>query len=305
MIMSMKKVNKLLILACFSILANGSLFDAGRAVSIPEYVLQIAFINVGEGDAALIQNSDGYNILVDGGVVSQGPIVLAYLREHGVNSLSAIIASHADSDHIGGLTAVLNATDITVGAVIYNGYPGDTQTWTNFVTAVGNEGLTLTSAQYPGELHWGTTTAYVLNPPSGLINPETNEASLVMLVDHGNVDTLFTGDIDSTVETDIIARGTPFAADILKVAHHGSNYSTSTAFLDAFQPLDAVISVGPNSYGHPGEQTLARLSAIGAITWRTDLNGTILVESSDGITYQVIPSITWKYFYLPMVGKGE
>jgi len=269
------------------------------------YSLLISFIDVGEGDAALIQNADGFNILIDGGKPSAGPTVLAYLRDHGISSLTAIVASHPDSDHIGGLITVLNATDITVEAVIYNGYPGDTQIWDDFTTAVENEGLTLTTAQFPGELHWGTTTAYILNPPAGLVDPDTNAASLVFLLDHYDVDTLFTGDIDGTVEAEIIARETPIAADLLKVPHHGSDTGTSAELLNAVQPQDSMISVGSNPYRHPGAQTLARLMASGTNIWRTDIQGTILVTSSDGISYQVFPSINPEKYFLPMMYKNK
>jgi competence protein ComEC len=220
-----------------------------------------------------------------------------------VYTLNAMIASHADSDHIGGLISVLEATDITIDSVIYNGYPGNTQTWNDFVMAVTKEGLGLETAQFPGELSWGSTTAYILNPVSGLENPDTNDASLVMLLDHSDIEYLFTGDIDSTVESEIMARGTPIAADILKVAHHGSNYSTSVEFLNAVQPFDSVISVGANPYGHPGAETLARLVARGTNIWRTDLNGTILVVADDGYSYQVIPSSAGAYLFLPLMIK--
>ncbi len=296
---------RLLILVIIVVITSGFLVYVNHGASFQEYSIQVSFIDVDQGDSALIQNSDGYNILVDGGKESAGPTVLAYLRNNGVNTLNAIVASHADSDHIGGLITVLNATDITVNSVIYNGYPGDTQTWNNFVAAVANEGLTLTTAQFPGELHWGTTTAYIMNPISGLVNPEINDASLVLLFDHYDVEYLFTGDIDSAVESAIIARGTPIPADILKVAHHGSNYSTNTEFLNAVQPKDSVISVGQNPYGHPGDQTISRLLAIGSTIWRTDINGTIIVTSSDGMSYRVIPSITGEYLFLPLVTRGE
>jgi competence protein ComEC len=269
--------------------------------STQAYSIQVSFIDVGQGDSALLQNSEGYNILIDGGKVSAGPTVLAYLRNNGIYVLDAIIASHADSDHIGGLISVLNATDITINSVLYNGYPGESQTWDNFVTAVTNEGLSLTAAQFPGELHWGITTAYILNPIAGMADPETNAASLVLLFDHYDVEYLFTGDIDSMVESEIIARGTLMPADILKVTHHGSNYGTSDEFLNAVQPQDSIISVGQNPYGHPGEETLARLLASGTNIWRTDINGTIIVTSGDGNTYQVIPSIIGFYRFLPFI----
>jgi len=208
------------------------------------------------------------------------------------------LVTHADSDHVGGLIDVLNAVDIPVKQVLYNGYEGDTGTWYTFATAVSNEGLTMTAVQFPGVLTWGQNTAYILNPVSGLINPETNDASVVLLLNHENVKFLFAGDIDSTVEATVVARGTPVAADILKVAHHGSAYSSSSNFLSAAQPDDAVISVGPNSYGHPAAETLARLQAAGARIWRADQNGMILVISN-GATYTLQDSVT--LIYLPLI----
>jgi competence protein ComEC len=294
---------KFLSLAIIFATCCGLLIYLTQPASSQVYSIQISFIDVGEGDAALIQNSDGFNILIDGGKPSAGPIVLAYLRNNGINLLNAIIASHPDSDHIGGLITVLDATDITVEAVIYNGYPGDTQTWDDFTVAVENEGLTLTTTQFPAELHWGATTAYIMNPPAGLIDPDTNAASLVFLLDHDDVDTLFTGDIDGTVEAEIIARETPIAADLLKVPHHGSDTGTSAELLNAVQPQDSMISVGSNPYGHPGPETLARLLGSGTNVWRTDINGTIFVTSSDGISYQVIPFIDFKEFFLPITVK--
>jgi competence protein ComEC len=252
----------------------------------PEQSLQVSYINVGQGDSALIQDSNGFDVLIDGGRTSAGPTVVAYLRNQGVDDIDVMVASHADSDHIGGLIDVLEMTDIPVESVVYNGYPGDTATWDNFVAAIASEGITLTVAQFPMTYTWGETTAYILNPASGLVNPETNDASVVVLLEHGNNRFLFPGDIDSSVESEVVARGTPVAADILKAAHHGSAYSSSEAFLTAVQPKEAIISVGDNSYGHPANETLARLLAAGARISRTDEHGTILV-TSDGFVYQI------------------
>lgn len=99
---------------------------------------------------------------------------------------------------------------------------------------------------FPQTYTWGETTAHILNPESGLVNPETNDVSVVVLQEHGNNRFLFPGDIDSTIEATVVARGTLVAAEILKVAHHGSQYSSSDLFLSAVQPKDAIISVGDN-----------------------------------------------------------
>jgi beta-lactamase superfamily II metal-dependent hydrolase len=290
------KFPRLVILFCACL---GLLIYLSQAATSQTYSIQVSFIDVGEGDAALIQNSDGYNILIDGGKASAGSTVVAYLRNNGVFSLDAMVASHPDSDHIGGLISVLEATDITVDTVIYNGYPGDTQTWIDFVTAVENEGLTLTMAQFPGEMHWGTTTVYILNPTSGLINPEPNAASLVLLLDHNEVETLFTGDIDETV-AEIIARAHPSPRI---VRYPITVLPAQVLSYNAVKPQDSMISVGPNPSGHPGAETLARLLESGTNIWRTDINGTIIVISSDGSSYQVIPLIGLEKFFLPMMIK--
>ena len=276
-----------------------------KTIAAPTASLQVSFIDVGQGDSALIRDSNGFDVLIDGGRTSAGPTVVSYLRGQGVDDIDVMVASHADSDHIGGLIDVLEMDDIPVRQVLYNGYPGNTTTWTNFVSAVAGEGLSLTTAQFPMEINWGITTAYILNPSSGLSNPDQNDASVVVLLDHNNIEYLFTVDISSTIEATIVARSTPIAADILKVAHHGSKYSTSSDFLSSVQPEEAVISVGDNTYGHPTIETLNRLLAAGANIWRTDEQGTILV-TSDGFTYAIQGEIPpGDYVFLPLVIRSN
>ncbi len=263
----------------------------------------VTFINVGQGDAALLRDGAGFDVLIDGGRTSAGSTVLDTLRAQGVPDLDVLVASHADADHVGGLIDVLQADDIPVLSVVYNGYPGTTETWSDFVDAVTQEGLALTPAQFPLELTWGEMRVYVLNPAGGLLNPETNAASLVLRVDHGSVRYLFTGDIDAAVEAAVVARQTPIAANVLKVAHHGSKYGSSADFLAAAGAQESVISVGDNSYGHPAPETLDRLATAGSRVWRTDLKGNVRVES-DGAGYLVIPQVVWKFLFLPMVQQN-
>jgi competence protein ComEC len=257
-----------------------------QAMGAVQDSLQVAYINVGQGDSILIKDQQGFNALIDGGRSSAGPTVVAYLEQQGVSSLDVVVATHADSDHIGGLINVLKDAGIQVKAVYYSGYEGDTATWSEFATAVTEKGSTFQPAQYPQTYTWGDTTAHILNPAPGMVNPDSNDTSIVILLDHGDDHYLFTGDIDSTIEATIVARGTPVAAQVLKVAHHGSSASSSEAFLAAVDPQEAVISLGPNSYGHPAADTISRLIAAGAEIWRTDQSGTILF-TDDGITYTV------------------
>ncbi len=277
---------------------------AASGLAFPANTVTVSFINVGQGDAILLRDGNGFDVLIDGGRPAAGPTVVAYLRQQAVDSVEVMVATHADSDHIGGLVDVLNMPETPVLSVLYNGYPGSTATWSEFVTAVTAEGITLTAAQYPVSYTWGAMMAYVLNPATGLLNPDQNESSVVLLVTHDNVRFLLTGDIGATTEATVVARGTPVVAEILKVAHHGSKYSSSATFLSAVSPHEAIISVGPNSYGHPAPETITRLLAAGARVWRTDESGTIVV-SSDGITYTMpvaSPTPTVVYtVYLPVI----
>ena len=277
-------------------------FYTSATISAPTSELIVTFIDVGQGDSALIRDASGFDILIDGGRTSAGPTVLALLREQGVDDIDVMVASHADADHIGGLISVLRDNDIPVQEVYYNGYAGTTLTWTNFATAVADEGITMTAAQFPQTFTWGSSIAHILNPETGLVNPETNDASVVILLVHGANRFLFTGDISSTIEARVVARGTPVAAEVLKVAHHGSAYSSRAEFLAEVAPAEAVISVGTNSYGHPAEVTLTRLLEAGARIWRTDLHGNINV-ASDGMTYTVTTSRDMYVVYLPYQQK--
>ncbi len=257
---------------------------------------------MGQGDSILLSDSNGFDVLIDGGKTSAGPTVVAYIRNQAIDDIDIMIASHADADHIGGLIDVLEAVDISVEAVMYNGYQGDTATWYSFATAVANDGLVMTPLQYPSEISWGLMTAYILNPDPGLIDLDQNNASVVILIDHDDVEFLFTGDIDATQDATIIARGTPIVAEIMKVPHHGSRYSSSADFLSNVDPEVAIISVGSNPYGHPTNETLNRLTAAGAFICRTDEHGTIVVNSN-GQTYEV--SVCIRKLYLPVVLKNN
>lgn len=262
--------------------------------------LQVSFINVGQGDAALLRDANGFDVLIDGGQPFAGPTVVAHLRSQGGDGIDVMVASHADSDHIGGLIDVLLATDIPIQAVVLNGYPGTSVTWVNFIDAVSARGLVPTVAQFPAEYQWGEMSVHVLNPAPGLVNPSSNDASIVLRVDHGDVNFLFTGDISSAVEAQILERATPIAAEILKVAHHGSAYSSSPGFLSAAAPQESVISVGNNSYGHPAPEALLRLSEAKSAIWRTDRSGNILVVS-DGAAYTITADAVVFTSFLPII----
>jgi competence protein ComEC len=260
--------------------------------------MTITFIDVGQGDATLIRDGAGFDILIDGGRKSAAEKVIEHLQAVGVDDLEIVIATHADRDHIGGLIELLGSGQVLVESVYYNGYPGDTLTWGEFTTAVGAAGLSLNILQYPQSLSWGNFSVQVLNPLPALVDPAQNQVSIVLMIDYAQLAVFFPADIDASIEDLLPTRTTSLAADLLKVAHHGSQYSSSPAFLQAVQPAEAIISVGANSYGHPAPDTLERLAAGEIRVWRTDLLGTITIQSN-GSTYQVLPMLT----LLPLITR--
>ncbi|MFC1923528.1 ComEC/Rec2 family competence protein [Chloroflexota bacterium] len=283
------------LLSCFLILIPLQLGVSPVNAEPSPPIITIAFIDVGQGDATLIQDGKGFDVLIDGGQKFMGEELLDIIRQHDVDDIEVILATHADSDHIGGLITVIQANDIPVESVYYNGYAGDTLVWTEFSEAVISEGLSLIPAQYPQIFMWGGLNVQVLNPLPGMVNPLQNEASVVVLINYEHISLLLPADIDNGVEALLPMRTSNLKADILKVAHHGSKNSTFQSFLEQVQPKEAIISVGSNPYGHPSSQVLARLVNYGAHIWRTDLFGTIQVHT-DGETYLMLPRLS----YLPL-----
>lgn len=284
--MRKKPVLALLVFCLVALIYTTSVQSASQA---PEAnLLKISYIDVGRGDSALIHSPDGFNVLIDGGRSVAGPTVVAYLHKQNVGKIDVMVASHTDGDHVGGLVDVLYS-DIPVRAVYTNGYPDSTDNWRAFVEAVQSNGLSLRTIHFPQTYTWGRVNAYALNPgliSANSLDSETNLQSVVLLLKYGNNRFLFPGDIDSTIEATVMARRTPVAADVLKVAHHGAASSSSAAFLAAVHPAYAVISVGPNSYGLPEPEAIQRLLAAGAVVLRTDQVGTVVVLSN-GSQYSV------------------
>ena len=249
-------------------------------------ILRVSFIDVGQGESILIQDASGFDVLIDGGFRSAGETLLPFLRDHGVTDIEVMVATHGHSDHIGGLIGVLRYYDIPVETVLYNGYADDSSSWSNFFEAVENHGATLKIAQYPDVYRWGSTTAYILNPVPGVSYTGENSASIVVLLVHKGVGFLFTGDITSAIEEEILIRGVPVDVEILKVAHHGDKYSSSDNFLAAVSPSEAVIVGGNIEEDKPSDVVIEKLRTVGARVWQTLEQGTVVVIS-DGSSYRV------------------
>jgi len=248
-------------------------------------LLQVAFLDVSQGDAAWLKTPDGLDILIDGGYQSEGPGLVSYLQEHGVIDIEVIVLSHPHADHVGGLITVLE--NMEVDEALTNCQSYDSATYQEFQKLLLDKAIPTTCFRDGNNFTWGGVSAAAVNPPEPLM-PDANNNSVVLRISYGAIDFLFAGDIESEAEAEILGRGRTVEAEILKVAHHGSQYSSTAPFLTAVDPEMAVISVGPNSYGHPTAEAIQRLRDAGATIYRTDLRGTIVV-TTDGTTYSVQP----------------
>lgn len=239
--------------------------------------LTVHFIDVGQADCALLECGGEY-ILIDGGNVEDSSLVVSYLQKQGVEELAAVVCSHAHEDHVGGLPGVLAVYPTEAIYAPTRTYSSDC--FDDFVYYADQQGLSITIPEVGDTFTFGDAVAEVLGPVKQYA--DTNNTSIILLVTYGENRFLFTGDMETTAETDLIEYGTNLKADVLKVGHHGSDTSTGYRFLYEVAPTYAVISVGEgNSYGHPHEVPLSRLEDAGCVIYRTDELGTI-TAFSDG-----------------------
>ena len=249
--------------------------------SSPAYseTLYVSYINVGQGDSILIKLGD-CDILIDAGVANQGSTVSKYLKAQGVDDIELMINTHPDADHCGGLTTVLN--DFVVEEVWASPLTKTTAAYKNFASAVSKEGLTMETPSVGTIYTYEYMTLTVLYNGAG--TSDSNDSSIVVMLQYGSFRFLFTGDIGSTIESKLLSNSNiDLSCDVLKVAHHGSKYSSNLSFLKKTGAKYGVICVGDNDYGHPTSSALNNLKSAGISVYRTDQNGNV-VFSSDGST---------------------
>ena len=244
--------------------------------------LKVHFIDVGQGDSILI-DLGATEILIDGGDKSPGVVI--YLADYVDGALEAMVATHPHADHIGGLIAVLNAFEIE--EIWLNGDTSTSKTYAEFTAAVQAEGTVVNTGKRGDKINVGELSLLILNPAT--LDGTTNNNSIVLSLQYGNVDFLFTGDAEQEAEASMLVSAVAPVPDveILKVGHHGSRTASSHDFLTATSPEIAIYMAGEgNSYGHPHEETIAALTDIGAEIYGTDMCGTIIV-STDGKSYSI------------------
>lgn len=243
----------------------------------------VHFINVGQGDAILIQSPNGKSMLIDGGVKGEGKNIVSYLREQGVEQLDYVVATHPDADHIGGLIGVLNS--ISIKHFLDSGKVHTSQTYEEMISLVAEKNIPYIVPKTGDEIKLDEAlNIKVLNADEDAA--DNNEASIVLKVVYNNVSFLLTGDAGVDVEKKMMA-SQDVSATILKAGHHGSNTSSSAAFIKAVNPEAAVLSYGQdNKYGHPHFEVVESLQQAGSKIYGTAESGHIVI-ATDGQTYSV------------------
>lgn len=272
----MKKV--FWILGCITVLL---VLLGGREFQLlPDGKTHIVFLDVGQGDSALLTLKDGQRILIDGGPDWSTLEKLGRYLPFFDRRIDLLVLSHPNSDHIMSFPEVLRR--YSVGALVTAGSVYDSGLYAATLSGASLHGVPLVTMYAGKSIRIGEDSFEALWPPEILpkgFNKDTNNESLVLRFMHAGKRILFTGDMESIVEKTLIAAGADLRADVLKVPHHGSKTSSTLEFLRAVHPTIAVVSVSrENSYGHPNADVLQRLQAVGAGIRRTDKEGDIEIE---------------------------
>jgi competence protein ComEC len=282
------------LLVAFLLAANIAVFvRLARA----DNMLKVIFIDVGQGDAVLVQFPDGRALLVDAGPRSDQfdagkRIVGPLLRREGVSTIDLLVATHPHSDHIGGFPGIYEEFDVR--STLECGRGMSSQVYEDYRARRDEENTTVTVAA-DGEVLWDFPLGrlYILHPPHRITTfsdaGNLNNESVVIKLQYGEMSLLLEGDAEREAESRLVRKyGTFLRSSVLKVGHHGSITSTTAEFLHAVHPQYAVISVGRyNTFHHPSRAVLRRLHDAGAVVHRTDIQGALVLES-DGTRWSVV-----------------
>jgi len=261
--------------------------------------LRVTFLDVGQGDAAVVELPGSQVMVIDGGGFASedfdtGEAIIApFLWSRKISQVDILVMSHPQLDHYGGL--VYLAEHFFPRELWSNGEQAQSGRFSHFKTVLTKRGVTFrTLCRETSELQLSSIHVQVLHPPCQRTELDTNNASLVLRLTHGRIDFLFTGDIEATGENLLLATGSPLSSKILKVPHHGSRTSSTVAFVNAVDPQVAIASLGyRNRFHFPAREVILRYKKQGSSLFRTDQVGAVTVISN-GDKYKT-------YSYLPLL----
>ncbi len=250
----------------------------------PNKLAEAYFLDVGQGDSELVRLEGGVSILTDGGPDFKVVTELDKIFKSGSRYIDLVFVTHPQTDHFAGLVHMLSRYE--VGAVIFNGRTSSAKEWEAFIGLIKTKKIPLLTVLAGDLISFRDSVISILSPTSEfLMSGEPNDGSVVEKIKTSKTSILLTGDITSRVEEYLLKKYSKeeLEADILKVPHHGSKYSSTDNFIKAVNPKVAMIEVGEgNRYGHPAPNTLERLNSSGVLKiFRTDLDGTIRALGSE------------------------
>lgn len=239
--------------------------------------LIISYLDVGQADSILIENNNEY-MLIDAGNNNDGELLVKYFKNKKITEFKYLIGTHPHEDHIGGLDDIIYNFDINT--IYIPDAITTTKTFMDVLDAIEEKNMTYSVPKINETFTLGEALITVLY--TGTDTKDLNNTSIVLRLDFGNTSYLFTGDATEKTENILLKDNSNLKADVLKIGHHGSKYSTTDDFLRRVNPKYAVISVGKNNtYKHPEDIILKKLKTNNIEIHRTDLEGTIIV-TSDG-----------------------
>lgn len=273
-------------------LGQGTSYGTSQATG----TVDIKMLDIGQGDAILIKVGQEYS-MIDTGDIDHREAIVAQLKKEGVTHLKRVIITHPHADHVGGFLAIAKA--IPIDEVYDDGVVVQNRLFKSYSKIIKDKGIKHTVLKRGDKIDFGNGANFDVLAPFGDDNrtdtersKDLNNYSIVGKFTFGSFSMLFTGDMEKEEEARLIKEdNSKLFARVLKVAHHGSRYTTSSKFIRSVKPEAALISCGQgNSYGHPGQETLDRLKKENVTVYRTDTQGRISIHT-DGKTWKISSEI--------------
>lgn len=281
---------------CAAVLLFGYINDARQrnraalAFSEAESYFAVHFVDVGQGDAALVRAPGGECMLIDCGPTDEATYLVKYLNEVGVESIDYLVLTHPHEDHYGGAERVIESFPVEHLVILSDfaeTYPFDRLSYMVTHSSFSDASEVLT-VERDDRFELAENAVFQFFSPTEVDFDDYNESSLALKLVYGKTSFLFTGDAEKGAERDMLSHDYNLHADVFSAGHHGSATSNSTDFIEAVAPRFAVISCGrDNSYGHPHQKTLDTFASFGVEVHRTDEEGDI-VFLSDGLSVRLM-----------------
>lgn len=277
----------ILLSVCMTSVVSLQNVNASEQDNIGENVLsemKLHFLDVGQGDSCLVILPNKEVMLIDAGTSDKESTVVNYIKDLNISKIDYLVMTHPDADHIGGMSSVID--NFEIGNIYMTNKTSTTKTFEDLLGKIDDNNMNITIPKANEIISEDNDFEVKLVSPIKEYD-DNNDMSLVLQITHNENSFLLMGDASSEVEEDILNSNPNISADLIKIGHHGSSYSSSANFIEQVSPKFAIISSGnDNQYGHPSNMTLETLNKFSVKIYRTDQLGHI-IASSDGNTINI------------------